>query len=99
MYRSRAFSDLIRKELGNPFVIRVICPLIILKVVSLLAEFWAVRSKKPSTLNSDKYNIMKQRNWQCDISPAVRELGFAPQYNLEQGVRETIAWYKNEGWL
>ena len=99
VYRSRAFSDLIRKELGNPFVIRVICPLIILKVVSLLAEFWAVRSKKPSTLNSDKYNIMKQRNWQCDISPAVRELGFAPQYNLEQGVRETIAWYKNEGWL
>ena len=99
VYRSRAFSDLIRKELGNPFVIRVICPLIILKVVSLLAEFWAVHSKKPSTLNSDKYNIMKQRNWQCDISPAVRELGFAPQYNLEQGVRETIAWYKNEGWL
>ena len=99
VYRSRAFSDLIRKELGNPFVIRVICPLIILKVVSLLAEFWAVRSKKPSTLNADKYNIMKQRNWQCDISPAVRELGFAPQYNLEQGVRETIAWYKNEGWL
>ena len=35
---------------------------------------------------------MKQRNWQCDIGPAVRELGFAPQYNLEQGVRETIAW-------
>lgn len=99
VYRSRAFSDLIRKELGNPFVIRLRCPLIILKVVSLLAEFWAVRSKKPSTLNSDKYNIMKQRNWQCDISPAVRELGFAPQYNLEQGVRETIAWYKNEGWL
>ena len=99
IYKSRAFSDLIQKELGNPFVIRVICPLIILKVVSLLAEFWAVRSKKPGTLNSDKYNIMKQRNWQCDISPAVRELGFAPQYNLEQGVRETIAWYKNEGWL
>mgnify|MGYP001520965070 FL=1 len=99
VYRSRAFSDLIRKELGNPFVIRVICPLIVLKVVSLLAESWAKWNKIPSTLNSDKYNIMKQRNWQCDITPAVRELGFAPQYNLEQGVKETVAWYKNEGWL
>ena len=99
VYRSRAFSDLIRKELGNPFVIRVVCPLIVLKVVSLLAEFWAMRSKKPSTLNSDKYNIMKQRNWQCDIGPAIRELGFAPRYDLERGVKETIAWYKNEGWL
>ena len=99
VYKSRAFSDLIQKELGNPFVIRVICPLIVLKVVSLLAESWAKWNKIPSTLNSDKYNIMKQRNWQCDITPAVKELGFAPQYNLEQGVKETVAWYKNEGWL
>lgn len=99
VYQSRAFSDLIKKELGNPFVIRLKCPLIILKVVSLLAEFWAKRRNTASTLNSDKYRIMKQRNWQCDITPAVRELGFSPEYNLERGVKETIAWYKDKGWL
>lgn len=99
VYSSRAYSDLLRKELGNPFVIRLVCPLIVLKVVSLLAEFCARRCKKTSTLNSDKYKIMKQRNWQCDITPAVTELGFAPRYNLEQGVKETIAWYKDKGWL
>lgn len=99
VYQSRTFSDLIKKELNNPFVIRLKCPLIVLKVVSLLANFWAEWRKKPSTLNMDKYKIMKQRNWQCDITPAVKELGFAPQYNLEKGVKETIAWYKNEGWL
>lgn len=99
VYSSRAFSDLIRKELGNPFVIRLRCPLIVLKVVSLLAEFWAKRQNKTSTLNSDKYRIMKQRNWQCDITPAVRELGFSPGYDLERGVKETIAWYKDKGWL
>lgn len=99
VYSSRAFSDLIRKELGNPFVIRLRCPLIVLKVVSLLAEFWAKRQNKTSTLNSDKYRIMKQRNWQCDITPAVEELGFSPEYDLERGVNETIAWYKDKGWL
>ena len=99
VYSSRAFSDLIRKELGNPFVIRLRCPLIVLKVVSLLAEFWAKRQNKTSTLNSDKYRIMKQRNWQCDITPAVEELGFSPEYDLERGVKETIAWYKDKGWL
>ena len=36
---------------------------------------------------------MKQRNWQCDITPAVEELGFSPEYDLERGVKETIAWY------
>ena len=99
VYNSRAFSDLIRKELGNPFVIRLRCPLIVLKVVSLFAEFWAKRRNKASTLNSDKYRIMKQRNWQCDITPAVKELGFSPEYDLERGVKETIAWYKDKGWL
>lgn len=99
VYSSRTFSDLIRKELGNPFVIRFRCPLIVLKVVSLLAEFWAKQRGTTSTLNSDKYRIMKQRNWQCDLAPAVEELGYNPQYDLERGVKETIAWYKDKGWL
>ena len=99
VYQSRVFSDLIQKELGNPFVIRVKCPLIVLKVISLLAQFIAMRSGKCSTLNLDKYKIMKQRNWQCDITPTIEELGYTPEYDLGRGVRETIAWYKNEGWL
>lgn len=99
VYQSRTFSDLIRKELGNPFVIRLRCPLIVLKVISLLAEFWAKSRNTTSTLNSDKYRIMKQRNWQCDITPAVKELGYQPEYNLERGVKETIDWYKEQGWL
>ena len=76
VYSSRAFSDLIQKELGNPWVIHFKCPLFILKVVSLLAEFSARCLGKVSTLNRDKYKIMKQRNWQCDITPLTDELGY-----------------------
>ena len=65
----------------------------------MLAEYWAKCRNTTSTLNSDKYRIMKQRNWQCDITPAVEELGFSPEYDLERGVKETIAWYKDKGWL
>ena len=99
VYSSRTFSDLIQKELGNPWVIHIKCPLFILKVVSLLAEFSARCLGKVSTLNADKYKIMKQRNWQCDISPLVEELGYRPEYPLDKGVKEIIAWYKKEGWL
>ena len=42
---------------------------------------------------------MSQRTWKGDIPPAINELGYAPEYDLEKGVRETIDWYKNEGWL
>jgi len=99
VYTSRDFSDLIQKELRIPFVIHVKCPLIVLKVISLCADFFASYSGKSSTLNADKYKIMKQRNWQCDITPLIEELGYMPQYQLDKGVKQTIAWYKKEGWL
>ena len=99
VYASRAFSDLIQKELGNPWLLRIKCPLFLLKGISILAEFASKCVGKSSTLNRDKYHIMKQRNWRCDISPLVNELGFRPEYLLERGVKETMAWYKKEGWL
>ena len=99
VYASKAFSDLIRKELGNPWMIRFTCPLALLKFISLIAEAISHLTGKPSTLNSDKYKIMKQRNWQCDITPLIKELGYKPAYPLERGVKEIISWYKKEGWL
>lgn len=99
VYPSRAFSDLIQKELNVSGVLHLTFPLWVLKAVSLLAEQIAKLKGSTSTLNSDKYKIMKQRNWQCNIAPTITELGYQPQYDLERGVRETIAWYKQEGWL
>jgi nucleoside-diphosphate-sugar epimerase len=34
-----------------------------------------------------------------DISRARQELGFAPALGLRQGVRRTLAWYREKGWL
>ena len=55
--------------------------------------------KRGVTLNSDKYLILKQRNWICDITPLQRDLGFVPTYNLRRGLEESIAWYRQKGWL
>ena len=42
---------------------------------------------------------MKQRNWRCDIQPAVTELNYKPQYDLKRGVKITMQWYKDNGWI
>jgi dihydroflavonol-4-reductase len=34
-----------------------------------------------------------------DISRARHELGFAPAFDLKQGIQRTLAWYRQEGWL
>jgi len=99
VYSSRQFSDLLRRELGSPWCLRLCAPLWLLKVVTSVADKWAHATGKPTTLNNDKYHILRQRNWKCDIEPAVDELGYRPQYKLDQGVRLTVDWYKKNDWL
>lgn len=98
-YSSRAFSDYIQASLGIKRVFHITAPLWVLKAISAVSEQVARLTGKPATLNSDKYNIMKQRNWLCDTGPIEKELQFTARYTLEQGTRETINWYKQEKWL
>ena len=94
VYSSRAFSDLIQRQLGVKRVLHITAPLWVLRCVSAVAETFSRMVGKTSTLNGDKYKIMKQRNWKCDITPLQRELGFTPQWNLERGVKACAEWYK-----
>lgn len=97
-YSSRTFSNLIRRELGVRCLVRIKAPLWLLRLVCIGGELSARITGRISALNKDKYNIMKQRNWRCDITPAL-SVGFKPEYDLERGVRETINWYKQQKWI
>ena len=99
VYPSRAFSDLIRDELGRPWLLRVKAPLWLLRLITACGDVAGRLTGQLTALNSDKYKIMRQRNWRCDISPAMTELGYRPRYNLRDGVKVTIKWYKDNGWL
>jgi UDP-glucose 4-epimerase len=65
----------------------------------VVAEKIGIIRMKPSTLNRDKYNIMKQRNWLCDTSKAERDFGFNAATPLAEGLKQCVAWYRKEGWL
>ena len=99
VYQSATFSNLIHEELGRPWWIRITAPVWVLRIVTFFGEYIGRMTGKVTALNNDKYNILRQRNWRCDIRPAIDELGYKPTYNLEQGVKETIQWYKDNGWL
>ena len=99
VYQSTTFSDLIHEELGRPWWIRITAPVWVLRVVTFFGEYVGRMTGKVTALNNDKYNILKQRNWRCDIEPAIRELGYHPEVDLKEGVRRSIQWYKENGWL
>lgn len=99
VYQSTTFSDYIHEALGRPWWIRIKAPVWVLRAVTFCGEYAGRLAGKVSALNNDKYNILRQRNWRCDIQPAVSELGYRPQVLLKEGVQRTIAWYKEHGWL
>ena len=99
VYQSTAFSDYIHEELGRPWWIRVTAPIWVLRIVTFCGEHVARMTGKISALNNEKYNILRQRNWRCDIRPAISELGYQPQVTLQEGVHRTIQWYQQNGWL
>ena len=99
VYQSTTFSDLIREELGHPWWIRITAPIWVLRLVTFVGDLVGRMTGKISALNNDKYHILRQRNWRCDIAPARQELGYDPQVKLPEGVRRSVKWYRENGWL
>lgn len=99
VYSQKEFRVLVARELGRRHVVGMRLPLWAVKAVSTVAEKIGVARGKPSTLNRDKFNIMRQRNWSVDITKAREGFGFDPKVDLAEGVRRSVEWYRKEGWL
>jgi nucleoside-diphosphate-sugar epimerase len=63
------------------------------------AEMAARRRGGPSILSRQKVLEGRCRRWVCDTSRARAELGWCPRLALERGIHDTVAWYKDAGWL
>lgn len=98
-YTQKEFRKIAAKVLNKKLVIPMKMPLSIVYIVSVIAEYWGVLRMKPSTLNRDKFNIMKQRNWSADVSDAAKDFGFKAKIDLNEGVQRSIKWYKENNWL
>lgn len=95
-YTQKQFRTIVARELGVKWVIPVKLPLWVVYIASYFAEKWAAAQLRTSTLNRDKFKIMKQRNWSCDVSDAKRDFNFNPQFSLEKGIKATVAAYLEE---
>ena len=91
VYTDDEFAGLIQELLHRRHVLHARIPLWLARVVCTVSEAIGRMTGRPATLNTDKYHILKQRNWICDVSPLRDELGFTPQYNLRRGLEEIIA--------
>lgn len=93
-YTQSEFRRIVADELGRRMVLPLRMPLWAVKGVSFLAQKFALISGKASTLNLDKYKIMKQRNWQCTTAAATADFGFTARTPLVEGIRRTVSAYR-----
>jgi len=54
---------------------------------------------KPSLLNRQKYGELRVPGWVCDATRLREEIGFVASTPLPDGIRPTIAWYREQRWL
>ena len=95
-YTQREFRSMVAEALGGRWVIPLKLPMWVVLAVSTVAEKLAAWRGKASTLNRDKYKIMKQRNWNCDVSEAQSDFGFHADFPLQRGIRATVDAYLAE---
>ncbi|MCB2203742.1 NAD-dependent epimerase/dehydratase family protein [bacterium] len=89
----------VTKEVMDTWAVTVRLPHAIVYTVAAIAQVVAAMQRKPATLNLEKARDITQRYWTCDISKAKNELGYRQQVSLEEGIRGTVEWYREQGWL
>ena len=64
-----------------------------------LSGFIGKFQKKPPILDLEKGRDITQAYWICSVDKAKAELGYRQQVSIEEGVQQTVAWYRSKGWV
>ncbi|OGU69257.1 MAG: nucleoside-diphosphate sugar epimerase [Ignavibacteria bacterium RBG_16_36_9] len=83
----------------NKKAFRIRIPHFIVFTIAAVAQFFAMFSSKPATLNIEKAKDLTQRYWICDTSKAMKELGYRQKVSVEEGIKRTCDWYKLMKWI
>lgn len=97
-YNWKEFGQLTSMIMGKK-VLRVRIPGILVYGVSIIAEIGSFITRKPALLNIEKAKDLVQRAWICSIEKAMRDLDYREELKIEDGIRNTIEWYKENRWL
>ncbi|HEU0074568.1 MAG TPA: NAD-dependent epimerase/dehydratase family protein [Dehalococcoidia bacterium] len=55
--------------------------------------------RRPLPLSPDEVQHMRARAWLADNEPILRDLGWQPRIDIEQGFAQAYRWYRECGWL
>ncbi len=67
--------------------------------IARCSEWWAMLSRSEPALDRTRVLEMRQRAWLSDSRPLTEDTGWRRSTPLEDGLRETMNWYREQGWV
>ncbi len=97
-YTQYDMGIIIKKILGRQ-TIKINLPRFpVLASIFFIEKIYALFGRMPF-LHAEKIKEITAVNWSCDDTSLLEELSVKPGYTMEKAVTETIAWYRENGWL
>lgn len=74
-------------------------PAAMVTAAASISELAAAAIGRTTVFNREKARELLAPGWLCETEALRREVGYVPKTSLAQGLVETAAWYRAEGWL
>jgi nucleoside-diphosphate-sugar epimerase len=91
--------DSIKNSMDIKFFLKLRIPHFVVYTIAGITEFIGRFQSQTPVFNLDKGRDFVQTYWICSVESAKRDFGFRQTIGLEEGMKSTIKWYKDYGWL
>jgi nucleoside-diphosphate-sugar epimerase len=91
-------ADAIGRAIGKK-ALPVHLPVFGARLVGSAGDLLAWLTGREILLDSGKVEEMLQPAWTCSAARIRDELGYTPRYGLDEGMRNTLSWYRENRWL
>jgi len=96
--RQEEFGETVIKAMGKkPF--DIVIPYFILRIASSLSELYSKITGVKPILNHQKLLELREPYIVCSCEKAKRDFGFSASIPLDEGVKSTLQWYRDNKWL
>ena len=78
-------------------IIRI--PMAVTRLAAIAGDIGGTLRGRPSVINSRRYVELASEGFVCRVDRLRDRLGIVARIDLREGLAETAAWYRQEGWL
>jgi len=98
IYSFREVAEAVSKAFGGRMLsIPVSIPLLF--GAGMVLQLLGTITRTKPLLDLRRMSDMRHRYWMYDTSAVSRDLGYETGFELSEGARETVEWYRRQGWV